>query len=602
MSTEPEKKLYRCSSCGAEEMAKQSPRGWVVIDKERICTECKAPVDVRYYQFGAVLETRNPDSNCQEIARQVDAVHTSYNDHVAIEKSRRDRCNEYIQSVSAPFRKLTGEIDAVTEQIEVIVRAIKERRIIERRTNTATEEEEEQIKKLSKQRSKLYAKQRGVARKLYKHPRHKPTFDRFQAEAAKESLASLEAANITWDTKALLLNRTKSHMKGAPPKFKHEFYSAAIRVQIQKGMTPAELFRRGLKSGRAKLEDTGERYRKVKNKKIRLWIRVGSDEKKRPIWASMIFVQHREFPEGCLIKEIQAHCRQVGTRRQWHALFSVESPPRQPRHRGGRVAIDIGWRRLPNGTLRVLYWVGDDGREGEVVLPAELLTRIPKSESIHSHRDRLLNRMKFRLNDWLKKQQNLPEWLQKRAKNLPHWRSCARLRKLTEIWAAQPVPGGERMLRFLQSWRRRDIHLYTYEVFNLKKFHNIRMNIYRHAAKQLAGEYETIVMEDVDWKKMSRKPPIDSRKKDELARAREAKRYTAPSLVEAAFKAAFVSQVLVSCVNISWIHSECSQPCGERNRGRLNYRCEYDGVVFDQDRNACFNMLRVASGEALESD
>lgn len=598
--SEKQKREYICDICGQAVEAVQSPQGWILTeDHLRICKACKDPRDVRYYRYSAVLETRNPESNYPELQRQVAAVQTLYNMRVEIERRRRSRCRVYQSEVSAKVRAFDAQVLPLNEQLDAIYAGIMARRVVERKTNVATDAEREQITVLKKARATLYNRRKTVANALFKDPQHMPTFAGFDAAAEQEKAVAKAEAGLLWDTMAILERRTASHKTGAPPEFK-AFSAATIGVQIQKGMSPAELFSRSLDSGRAKLEDTGTHYRRLRNKKVRLWIRVGSNADGTPIWASVMMVMHRSLPEHSLIKAIHLRCFLVGNQPRWAVLFSVEQAPRESRHIGGRVAIDIGWRMLPDGDLRVAYWVGSDGREGEIKIPALWLTREPKSKSLYGFRSKHLDRIKFRLRDWLLRHAELvPEWLAEQTRELPRWRSCERLRRVVKAWEANPIVGGERMLLFLQAWLRKDQHLYIWAVCNSRKYRNLRMNLYRHAAKRLAGEYETLVLEKVDWAKMSKKPPIESKDKDELARARVAKLATSPSVLEQIFREAFVSKTVVPCENMSWIHATCGQPCGERDRGRLHYRCTQDGIVFDQDRNACLNMLRVAGGGEL---
>jgi hypothetical protein len=89
---------------------------------------------------------------------------------------------------------------------------------------------------------------------------------------------------------------------------------------------------------------------------------------------------------------------------------------------GPAVAVDIGWRVMPDGSLRVGYWcaanspmepvrvpdhlanvliVRNDGLEGEIRIPASWRALHERTATIRSGRDKDLERIKAKLVTWL---------------------------------------------------------------------------------------------------------------------------------------------------------------------------------------------------------
>ncbi len=147
-------------------------------------------------------------------------------------------------------------------------------------------------------------------------------------------------------------------------------------------------------------------------------LRIGTDDDNHPIFASAPVTIHRAIPEDAEIAWAHLTRRRIGTHDRYHVNFTLQ------RQRGwekpgladrGDVGIDVGWRLVPGG-LRVAYWVGDDGRKGELVLPQKLLDGMHYPDQIQSERDQTYNAIKPALHEWLsKKWGTLPEWLLSRA-------------------------------------------------------------------------------------------------------------------------------------------------------------------------------------------
>ncbi len=83
-----------------------------------------------------------------------------------------------------------------------------------------------------------------------------------------------------------------------------------------------------------------------------------------PIWAELRIVMHRELPPG-YVKWAWIQITRVGLNTRYNLYLTIESAqfPHRVAPTTGTVAVDIGWRNMPDGSIRVGYAVGTDGVE-----------------------------------------------------------------------------------------------------------------------------------------------------------------------------------------------------------------------------------------------
>src|SRR5262249_10084792 len=138
-------------------------------------------------------------------------------------------------------------------------------------------------------------------------------------------------------------------------------------------------------------------------RRTRAYLRIGSNARE-PVWAEVPVVLHRPLPEDATIKWVYLVRRHVATHEEWWLQFVVAQAQgfaKADAATSGTVAVDVGWRRLASG-LRVAYWVGDDGAEGQLVLPQAILTRLRKVEELQAIRDKHFDAMRGELAAWLR--------------------------------------------------------------------------------------------------------------------------------------------------------------------------------------------------------
>src|SRR5690606_1365312 len=149
-------------------------------------------------------------------------------------------------------------------------------------------------------------------------------------------------------------------------------------------------------------------------------VRVRTEGRRTPIWLELPVWLHRPLPPDGIIREVHVTWRRLAGKLRWQISIIVEQPATTPVPAGtGRIAIDLCWRKRPDGSLRVAYWLDDRGREGEVCLPAGWLTEYRRVEDLRSIRDQHTNATRAALLSWLGSAPGVPAWLGEATATLP---------------------------------------------------------------------------------------------------------------------------------------------------------------------------------------
>lgn len=323
-------------------------------------------------------------------------------------------------------------------------------------------------------------------------------------------------------------------------------------------------------------DDSTPRGERRRLQRTELWIRAASENRK-PVWARFPMIMHRPIPEGSIIKlvKIQRIPWEQGKRWKWKALFVVDEPATLPRNGHRTVAVNLGWRKMGPGELRLATWVGSDGREGELRVGEEFTGRMAKARDIRGIRDKLRDEMKEKI-----------ACLGDIGIDCSRWKSFYRFHDL-----ANDESLGEEVLSILRAWKKRDQHLWWYERGCRSGALRYRREQYRLLAKKLAWEYDVLVIEDYDLRDIVEDPDrqqLPSRQRVEGApsEARSVLRSTGGregcTVIDGESKGA--TQVCHICgYDESWNAAP-----------RVWHTCPGCGAAWDQDVNNCRNMLASA--------
>lgn len=423
------------------------------------------------------------------------------------------------------------------------------------------------------------------------------------------------------------------------PRFRHWTGDGTVAVQVQGGMTVADLFacedtrvriercplrtRPGLRGGPPP-DPNSNRSRRRGGADHYLWLRVGSDGR-APVWARFKIVMHRPLPADAVVKWVSVHRRAVGPAFEWEAHFTLETrempadPPGLPPPRGD-VVVEFGWR-VVDGGLRVATWLAPSGETGHLVLPQAIVDGIRYPEALRSIRDRIFNAAHAGLLSLLRRDPgSLPTWLPGYARDhaLHAWRSPERLQRVVlracdelglrttradyEAWAQPASPEGWGP-RDLALWARQERHLWEWERFQDLKARRSRADLYRNFAADLARRYETMVYEEFDMAKVAVTPKTRAKKAEaehpepdsQIAKAARSNRFAAATgELRMACVQAFASRRRESYeVHVDLGTQRCN-PCGNQERWdaapRIKHTCAGCGRTWDQDVNHVLNM------------
>lgn len=334
---------------------------------------------------------------------------------------------------------------------------------------------------------------------------------------------------------------------------------------------------------------------------VTLRLRQESD-KRKPVWIEWPMRLDRPIPEDAKIMRVNVMRRlietDVGIKEEWAAFFTLRVPEKARRNDGLAVAIDVGWRPLPDGAIRVAYWRGEDGRHGQLVLTAHQVGGLTKAKSLQSIRDRHFDVIREALVRWADAQDQLPPWLEEARKTLARWRSPRRLRALVATWQEQQPQGEEvrdAMLGELLKWADRDRHLGGFERGQREGAVRQRRDHYRRFARWLSRRYDILVLEYFDKRAFSRAPQPEKGALVEDTPLHQLQRLASPSELVNVAKSRFGQDGRWAELPAARTTLDCSEPgCDGVLDGDLGAHITQPcskGHVHDQDDNASKNLL-----------
>ncbi|PZM90038.1 MAG: transposase [Actinobacteria bacterium] len=394
-------------------------------------------------------------------------------------------------------------------------------------------------------------------------------------------------------------------------------HEGAIAFPTTNGMPVAALF-----AGDSRVQidpvppDTWDsRRQRRRQQRTILRIRVGS-QGRAPLWCEVPIYLHRPLPPEGIHRVTYLTWRRVASRLRFQVSIVVELPVPAAHladpAEGPLVAVDLCWRRLPDGGIRVGYWRGEDGEGGEIALPARWVAAMAQCDRIRGYRDSDdltpeggLEQLRARLSAWVDAQDpdTLPEWLRYARREWGRWRSHGRFAALALRWRGERFAGDEDGYTLIEAWRQRDKHLWEYEANQRDELLAERREIYRVIAAQLARRYRRLLLEDLDLRAFARRDGVDAGS-DELVMVQTARRHqrvlAAPHVLRGALVNAFVREhgpEAVVRIDPAYTTQTCPG-CGQVHEfdaaRQLIVTCPACGETWDQDARACANLLGAA--------
>jgi hypothetical protein len=588
--------------------------------------------------FGCLEPTTSLDIIDDQIHRMFDYK----NMLVDIDLARRAATDALISANSVELRAVEAELADVTARLEAERTAIKARNAAARRRRQ-TAEERDSARALSARQKELRKRRKELRDKAFADK------NKLRAEfgaindaylsALKEAYAN---CGLYWGNKLTVNEAARAFAKGAPPekKFWHPDGMVGVQLQTQKGdppFTPAKLF--GCKSTLLRFELLPYEPKKVvdgqyvravgrrggKRQYGICWFRVGSDAKGHPVWAKVPFVNCWDIPADADIKWAYLHRRKVGTKFIWFLRLSVSRDSwAKETADTGFAAVDLGWRKKDDGSIRVAAYKGSDGAEEELVIPKHAVARMEHVEYLQGVRDKLFNLHRDMLRDWIAANPGLvPEWFKKETETLYAWRSQRKLAKLVNAWAKARFEGDDDIFRHLNGWeeeitvlvknrrgeqrydadglplarkqpkyfgwRLQNNHLYDWCEFERRKAINWRNTFYRTWIAGMRKRYAVAVIENTNYKRLQDKKKAEEATAENRT-ARWQQKFAAVGTLNRYIKEGFRKFHAVQAAYTTQVCNACKKQDAFDAAAELVRKCRHCGVTQDQDFRAAENL------------
>lgn len=553
------------------------------------------------YRYGL----RAPIDGAEIVEAQLRAAHRYRNTLVEIERRRRDRLRA-IEAEDRTVANLHAEMQRAQEMLDEALEAAR----LERKrsgkdapSRAIAAERREQIResRAALKESKREWREARIAARDSMAPR----IDEANEQALAERKAARAACGVYWGTYQLIEDADGAARKaplwldGEPnnPRFARWDGNGAVSVQIADGMGLSLADITG-GNGRQlrwepRVDKRGESRRRALRHRATLSLRVGSHDDGSPVWAQWPMIQHRPMPLGARVKRATVHRQMIGPRATWFLTLTLCVPEHARRCGNGEVAIDVGWRLRPDGSLRVAQTFEPILRdEHEYTLPQELRDAILRADTLRSTRDQNFDEMRRVLAGWIRETRSMPGWFLDATASLSVWRSPARLAALARDWRETRFSGDNAMFDAVEGWRRQDKHLWCWETSQRAKSLARRRDYYRCIAAKLAENFETVILEDFDLRAVARIPHIESGE-NYIEKAVRNRTLAAVSELRGAIVNAFrMHGGSVQLVDPSNTTREC-HVCGVVEAfdaaSKLRHTCA-NGHEWDQDANAAHNI------------
>ena len=276
-------------------------------------------------------------------------------------------------------------------------------------------------------------------------------------------------------------------------------------------------------------------------------LRVGSKNRRAPVWAEWPIVYHRPLPPNAAVVWAQITRYHVASSWQWALMLTVHEPAPAPHARAAdAVAVNLGWRRTATHATIVVQWAASDGQSGEIHCPPDVAAALSRSDWLRARRDTTVEEMKASF--W-----NSIQWSDEhravfgktpvsghgtddeavtrsehgRNSWPTQWKAARRFAAHTLWWREHRWPGDEAAFEAAEAWRQHDKHLWLWEAHGRQQALARRLDGYRNAVADLATRYGTVIIERLDLTTLARDPEPDKPADQSVVLTRARKRANA---------------------------------------------------------------------------
>ncbi len=463
--------------------------------------------------------------------------------------------------------------------------------------------------KLAAAYARVLAEIENRARVLVRAKVKSEVFFKEQASARRWAYAQARKAGLGWGTCLKIAEavehsrRTTGLQQDLRTHYPHGEGLVAVQIQATKPLSSEDLV--GGQDTRARIGADLVARREGGARRLQvISLRVSSTEDRQPVWVRLHALLHRPLGSG-QVKWVLVTASRCGPKLRWSLQVTVDeatsASPNAVTVTRGACGLDIGWRRMPDRGIRIAYWYGSDGAEGELRIPADVIARNSKADDLRSIRDRNRADVQLRLH-MLRDSKGVPDWYREATTTLHVWKRTGYFVRLVDVWRNRRWSGDEDAWHAVEAWLHHDRHLWAWEANNRRRQSLQVAGRVRQFAVELARRYGVISVE-----RTGIVPSLVRRREGASGEEQALRRVAAmrmhgcsPALVrrELAWIAPKYGATLIE-QNPAFTTQDCAE-CDHRRMevedwSSLDITCAACGVVEDQDRTAARNLLRLAS-------
>lgn len=572
-------------------------------------------MSTRVYKYGA----RAPHKGLDAAHAEERAMHRLRNMLVEVERDRREAARELVREHHPDIAETETRLDEIETEISELRSELKRRNAEARARRPDTDPATPRIRELRAERRAIIGRHdkdadpcecwRCRRRRAFGAPAVRDGLDTLDQEARAREKAMYAERDMSWCNFNAIKQSLGSIRSGPDPRFMPwTGQRGRLVVQIQGGASWGELLagRSQVKIRKLPLPPNAKPGgRRSKRPYYEIRMRIGRDARgdNQSRWITSRFVLHRPIPEGSRIQQVWLVRRRVGVTNEWSVQFVLRHEEKFARadtaRAEGPCGVDLRWRQDEDGNLIVAHVEGSDGHAETLRIPREQIDRIRYPDHLRSIRDRDFDAAKTALVHWLSEHEG-PEWLREETKTIAQWRSAGRLAALIIRWRERRFEGDDQIYERIESWRAQDKHLADWAGAQRRGFEAWRLDHYRRFAARLRWRYETVIVEDADWRELLRRPSAEDADEPEALNRRWYARTASPGMIRHVIGESVEDTREAPSADTSRTCSVCGEgpspswdPMTE-----VRYRC-INGHSMLTWRNAARNLLSAASGEVV---
>lgn len=301
----------------------------------------------------------------------------------------------------------------------------------------------------------------------------------------------------------------------------------------------------------------------------------------------------------------------------WKVMFTMESATfnHELRLSGHTAAINLGFRKVGDNTLRIGYLVGTDGHTEELLLepkpqrelqgkgnrtpmgnqkltPAGVIESLEYAYNKESQRDQM-----FALITASVAKYPVPDFLREKLAHVAKWRSKERLHRVYLEWERHE--GDEAIYTELQEWHHADKHAGQHASGNREKAILRRREQYRLLGVRLAARgYSRVIVNTPQGQNKQSRSLLETPQRKQQNHA------AVWSLVQAVKLSAGNRGVTVdiSEAEVSTRHYVCGNALEGDAATKVNLQCPHCKIDVDQDANSAQNLLALAQVDSQAAE